>query len=186
MSPLATFTNRNVLVQKFVRYSGSIERMDLGEQADEKGVVLVEIGPDGRREEPAWISMPSTHISEVSILDPATDMAHLKRDHPSASPDLVNLHIRYTAGKDQLEEILRELDRIFPRWYARDWQETGAIGVPIEGNDNVSKSFSHTVRDYLGQELIQHDESERAAILSIADGLLKDVENSPARAVENR
>ena len=31
-----------------VRYCGSIERMDLGEQADQKGVVLVEVGPDGR------------------------------------------------------------------------------------------------------------------------------------------
>jgi hypothetical protein len=33
------------------------------------------------------------------------------------------------------------------------------------------------VRDYLGQELIQHNENERTAILSIADGLLKEFEN---------
>ena len=32
------------------------------------------------------------------------------------------------------------------------------------------------MRDYLGQELIQHDEAERDAILKIADGLLKDME----------
>src|SRR5438094_509202 len=37
---------------KHVRYSGSIERMDLGESGDNKGVVLFEVGPEGRRGEP--------------------------------------------------------------------------------------------------------------------------------------
>jgi hypothetical protein len=73
--------------------------------------------------------------------------------------------------------VLRDLDRIFPRWYARDWQETGALGPSLVGTEGSgSKSFGETVRDYLGQELIQHDENERQAILSIADGLLKDME----------
>ena len=40
-----------------------------------------------------------------------------------------------------------------------------------------NKSFGETVRDYLGQELIQHDEAERQAILAIADGLLKEMES---------
>ncbi len=74
----------------------------------------------------------------------------------------MNLHIRYTAGTDQLEEVLRELDRIFPRWYARDWQETGALGPTLASTEpGASKSFGETVRDYLGQELIQHSEAER-------------------------
>jgi exonuclease SbcD len=159
-----------------VRYSGSIERMDLGEQGDRKGVVLVEIGEDGRNEEPVVLEMPSTPIYEVSVLDPATDIPRLMQEYPGAANDLVNLHIKYTAGSDQLEEVLRDLDRIFPRWYARDWQESGTLGQPIGGSENVSKSFADTVRDYLGQELIQHDENERAEILSIVDELLKDEE----------
>ncbi len=54
-----------------------------------------------------------------------------KLEYPDAKNDLVNLHIRYTAGKDQLEDVLRDLDRIFPRWYARDWKETGALGPTL-------------------------------------------------------
>lgn len=158
-----------------MRYSGSIERMDLGEQGDQKGVVIFEIGPDGRTEEPVVLPLPATPIYEVVVLDPVADIPRLRLEYPNASTDLVNLQIRYTAGKDQLEDVLRDLDRIFPRWYARDWKETGALGPtlvsPAAGG---GKGFAETVRDYLGQELIQHDEAERDAILKLADGLLKD------------
>jgi DNA repair protein SbcD/Mre11 len=161
-----------------VRYCGSIERMDLGEQADQKGCVLVEIGPDGLASEPEVLPLPATPIYDVLVLNPAEDLPRLKQEYPNAATDLVNLQIRYTAGTDSLEEVLRELDRIFPRWYAREWKETSALGPSLVGVESgASKSFGETVRDYLGQELIQHDESERAAILAIADGLLKEMEN---------
>jgi exonuclease SbcD len=160
------------------RYSGSIEKMDLGEQADQKGVVMVEIGPDGRNGEPTVLPLPSAPIYELVVLEPGEDIPRLKMEYPDAQNDLVNLQIRYTAGKDNLEDVLRDLDRIFPRWYARDWKETGALGLPmvVEGA-SAGKGFGETVRDYLGQELIQHDPAERDAILKIADDLLKDVEN---------
>jgi exonuclease SbcD len=160
-----------------VRYCGSIERLDLGEQGDQKGVVIVEIGPDGRNGDPVVFPMPATAVYEVTVLNPAADIPRLKMEYPDAKDDLVNLHIRYTAGVDQLEEVLRDLDRIFPRWYARDWQETGALGPTLVGPDGAgNKTFGETVRDYLGQELIQHEEAERQAILGLADGLLKEME----------
>lgn len=161
-----------------MRYSGSIERMDLGEQGDQKGVVLVEIGPDGRNEEPVVLPLPATKIYEVLVLDPAVDIPRLKLEYPNANDDLVNLQIRYTAGKDQLEDVLRDLDRIFPRWYARDWKETGALGPTlVSAGAGGGKGFAETVREYLAQELIQHDEAESAAIVKLADGLLKDMDN---------
>jgi DNA repair protein SbcD/Mre11 len=166
------------LGEKHVRYCGSIERMDLGEQGDQKGVVIVEIGPDGRKDDPVVLPLPATPVYEVMVVNPAEDLPRLKLEYPDAKDDLVNLHIRYTAGTDQLEEVLRELDRIFPRWYARDWQETGALGPTLAGTEGgLNKSFGETVRDYLSQELIQHDTTERQAILNIADGLLKEMEN---------
>lgn len=165
------------LGKEHVRYSGSIEKMDLGEQADQKGVVIVEIGENGRNSEPVVLPLPSTPIYEVVVLEPADDLPRLKLEYPNAQNDLVNLQIRYTAGKDQLEDVLRDLERIFPRWYARDWKETGALGPTLvtEGG-TAGKGFGETVRDYLGQELIQHDLTERDAILKIADELLKDME----------
>lgn len=159
------------------RYSGSIERMDLGEQADQKGVVLVELGPDGRNSEPEVLPLPATPIYEVTVLEPSEDLPRLRQEYANAQTDLVSIQIRYTAGKDNLEDVLRELDRIFPRWYARDWKETGALGPALSTEPGApGKGFAETVRDYLNQELIQHDEAERDAILRIADDLLKDTE----------
>lgn len=160
-----------------VRYSGSIERMDLGEQADHKGLVIFDVGPDGRTEEPTVLPLPATKIYEVIVLEPSEDIPRLKQEYPDAQNDLVSLQIRYTAGKDQLEDVLRDLDRIFPRWYARDWKETGALGPTLVSEGTAGKGFGETVREYLGQELIQHDVAERDAILKIADGLLKEMEN---------
>jgi exonuclease SbcD len=159
-----------------VRYCGSIERLDLGEQADQKGVVIVEIGPDGRNGEPTVLPLPATPIYEIVVLEPSEDIPRFRQEYPDAKNDLVNFHIRYTAGKDQLEEVLRDLDRIFPRWYARDWKETGALGPTLVSEGGGGKGFGETVREYLSQELIQHDQTERTAILKIADELLKETE----------
>jgi exonuclease SbcD len=160
-----------------VRYSGSIERLDLGEQADQKGVVVFDVGPDGLNGEPTVLPLPAARIYEIVVLEPGEDVPRLRQEHPDAKDDLVNLHIRYTAGKDQLEEVLRDLDRIFPRWYARDWKETGALGPTLVSEGPGGKGFGETVREYLSQELIQHDQTEREAILKIASELLKEMEN---------
>jgi exonuclease SbcD len=166
------------LGEPHVRYCGSIERMDLGEQADQKGVVLVEVGPDGLVGEPVVLPLPATPVYEVTVRKPADDLPRLKREFPDAANDLVNLHISYTAGVDQLEDVLKQLDGIFPRWYARDWQETGALGPSLAALDGQrTKGFAETVREYLQQELIQHPDTEREAILAIAEGLLKDFES---------
>jgi DNA repair protein SbcD/Mre11 len=159
-----------------VRYCGSVERMDLGEANDHKGCVLFEIGPDGLMGEPKPLKLNTTRIYEVTVPNPAEDLPRLKEEYAGAKDDLINLHIRYTAGVDQLEEVLRELDRIFPRWYAREWKEVGTLGPSLVAAASAStRSFAETVRDYLGQELIQHPEDERDAILALADGLMKEL-----------
>src|SRR5262249_30827026 len=53
--------------QKHVRYSGSIERMDLGEKDDQKGVVLFDVGPEGLRGEPTVLPLEATPVYEIEI-----------------------------------------------------------------------------------------------------------------------
>lgn len=160
-----------------VRYSGSIERMDLGEQNDTKGVVIFDLGPDGRSDEPTVLPLPATPIYEVSVLDPAVDIPRLKAEYPDSQNDLVNLHISYTAGKDSLEEVLRDLESIFPRWYARDWREMSALGPTLTiGEADRTKGFAETVREYLQQELLNHADEDRDSLLGIADELIKECE----------
>src|SRR5262249_23487881 len=50
-----------------VRYSGSIERMDLGEQHDRKGVVVFELRETGLVGPPVTLPLDATPVYEVEI-----------------------------------------------------------------------------------------------------------------------
>jgi exonuclease SbcD len=160
--------------REHVRYSGSIERMDLGESGDAKSVVVVDIGPHGLSTPPRPLPMPATAIYEIDIRTPFADLPALRERYADASQDLVNLHVTYTAGTDSLEEILREAGEIFPRWYVRDWKESAALGRPLTPGDEASagKGFADTVRNYVLHELMNHTDEERAEIIKRVEALL--------------
>jgi exonuclease SbcD len=158
-----------------VRYSGSIERMDLGEANDNKSVVVFEIGPDGRRGEPEVLPLESTPVRVVDVRDPRSELPLLASSYPDAERALVHVKLKYTAGVDSLDETLRELEKIFPRWYARDWKESGAPDGPLTlGEAPRGKSFEDTVRDYLKAELVNYEDAEREAVLARAEQLLRE------------
>jgi DNA repair protein SbcD/Mre11 len=158
-----------------VRYSGSIERMDLGELLDRKGVTLVELGPAGLAGAPVTLPLDATPIYEVAIANPGVELPGLRERYPDHATALVNLHVTYTAGVDNLESVLRELDAIFPRWYGRDWVESRSLGPALTvGEAPPAKSFDETVRDYLAAELTNYGDEDRAAVLALAEGLLKE------------
>lgn len=162
--------------QEHVRYSGSVERLDLGEKGDTKSVAVFDLGPDGRRGEIELLPMDATPIYELDIVSPKDQLPTLAERFPDAQRDLVNLHITYTAGVDNLEEVLHKLEQVFPRWYSRDWKESGELGPALTVSDaDRGKSFQETVRNYLGAELANHADDERAAILERAEQLLKEM-----------
>lgn len=159
-----------------VRYSGSIERMDLGEANDDKSVVVFDLGPAGLLEKPRTLPMPGTPVYEIDIRNPAADLAELKARYPDAAADLVNLHITYTAGTDSLEEVLREAEAIFPRYYHRDWKESSELGQPLLPGEGPlpGKGFEDTVREYVRHELMAHTDEEQAELLGRLEALLAD------------
>jgi exonuclease SbcD len=160
-----------------VRYSGSIEKLDLGEARDQKGVVVFDVGPAGRSGDLATLPLPSTAIYEVAVTNPEEDLPRLKQEYAGCENDLVNLHVTYTAGRDNLEEVLRDLERLFPRWYARDWKETSQL-LPVSLADGADrgKGFAETVREYLRQELVQHADADRDDLLKLAEELIGECE----------
>jgi exonuclease SbcD len=156
-----------------VRYSGSIERLDLGEQRDTKSVTVFDLGPTGLAGEPRLLPLEATPIYDVEIHEPGVDLPALREHHPEAQRDLVRIDLRYTAGKDDLEKILRELDELFPRWYEREWKEANALGPALtQAPPGQGRSFEETVRDYLQQELLHHPDAVRDAVLRRAEQLL--------------
>lgn len=163
--------------QPHVRYSGSIEKMDLGEAGDEKSVAVFEVGPEGLQGEVAILPLPSTPVYEIDIRNPREELPELRARHADAKSHLVRIRCSYTAGEDNREEVLRELEAIFPRWYDRHITEASALGPSLTvGEPSRSKSFEDTVRDYLAQELVNHDDAVRGAVLARAEALIKEVE----------
>lgn len=159
-----------------VRYSGSIDRLDLGERDDEKSVVLVDVGPKGLRSSPVVLPLDATPVYAIDMHNPKIELPILKERHAHSPRDLVHVQFTYTAGVDNLEETLRDIERIFPRWYHRQWTEASELGPSLTvGEASRSKSFEDTVRDYLKQELLNHADEERDAVLARAEELLREV-----------
>lgn len=157
-----------------VRYSGSIERLDLGEKMDNKSLTLFDIGPEGLVGPPRTVPLPATPMYDVTIFDPKNELPTLAANYRDASRALVRYHLHYKAGEDNLHEILTELDRIFPRWYQREWTEASELGpaLTLAGAGHGQKSFHDTVVDYLKDELANHDDAEREALLKLAEHLM--------------
>jgi exonuclease SbcD len=163
--------------QAHIRYSGSIERMDLGESHDDKGIVIVDIGPKGLTAEPRVLPLDSTPIYDIVLSDPQTQLPLLAERYPDHERALVRIECAYTAGVDNREEILSAIEEIFPRWYDRQILERNALsGTLTSGEPNRVHSFEETVRDYLDQELTNHPDEVRAAVLARAEELIREVQ----------
>jgi exonuclease SbcD len=156
-----------------VRYSGSIERLDLGEKLDRKSITLVNLGAHGFEGEIETRPLPATPMYDLDIFDPQNELPALSTIYPEADRALVRYRLHYKAGEDNLHEMLTKLDEIFPRWYQREWIEASELG-PTRTPSAVpaQKSFHDTVIDYLKHELENHEDAERDALLKLAEQLL--------------
>lgn len=158
-----------------VRYCGSIDRMDMGEADEEKGIVLVDIGGAGRMGEPRWVKLDVTPIYRINIQDPDAQMHALAEQYPDRQQALVHLTIHHRPGHHNLPDLLAKLAGVFPRCYAREYAELNGH-VPAAGSNGHGAPTPHvrtvqeTVRDYLNRRLAEH--ADREALLSLADQLL--------------
>jgi exonuclease SbcD len=153
-----------------VRYSGSIARLDLGEWKDRKSVVLVEVG-NGARRPPALLPLPARPIYEVMIDNPKSQLPTLSQRYPDAGEALVRYHVTYEAGRDILNEVLAEMDRVFPNWYDRSWSEAGQLAYAEKNREPERESnFRTTVLEYLEQQL--QESRDRHEVIELAETLL--------------
>ncbi len=156
-----------------IRYSGSIERLDLGEKLDHKSVTVIDVGPKGLLAPPRQLPLPATPMHDITIFDPTNELPHLAENYRDLDRALVRYHLHYRAGEDNLHQILTELDRIFPRWYQREWTEASELGQSLTPSSApVQKSFHDVVVDYLKTELANHEDAERSAVLQLAEQLI--------------
>jgi exonuclease SbcD len=166
-----------------VRYSGSIDRLDLGEADDEKEVVVVDVGPGGLRSPPRSVPLDATPVRLVEVHDPPADMPGLADRHPDRERALVKLSVRYKAGRDDLNALLAELEAIFPRCYDRDWTEisggTTAAAPQATGRGtplDPKATFRQTVTGYLETQLAE--DADRPDIMALVDELVHELDEA--------
>lgn len=156
-----------------VRYSGSIERMDLGERNDDKSVVLVEIKDNQRVGEPLLLPLRATPIYQFEITDPDREVPSLAARFPDAREALVYYKVHYRPGTHNINAIR---DAINKQFRACCYCETIPYGSTVgrespEVRLDPEKAFPERVRDYLAQHLLPADH-DREELLTLADKLL--------------
>jgi exonuclease SbcD len=156
---------------EYVRYAGSVERMDLGEAKDEKSVVLVDVGPSGRLGEPKTLPLIVTPIYHVEITDPDTQISQLRTNYPDADHALVSYTVHWEPGRHNLVTIRADIESTFPRWYERDdfiigQERAGTATFLAKQTDNITE----TVRGYLRQQLDGHPRHDE--LMALAEELL--------------
>jgi len=160
-----------LLNASYIRYAGSIERLNYGERTDEKSVVLVDIGPQGRQEEPICLPLKSTPFYRVEILDPAADMQGLRERYPDAEQALVSYRVIYKPGEHNLNSITQELETIFRRCYEMQMIPEGSITLSGDFEATApSRDVPGTVESYINERLANHPEREE--VLKLARELL--------------
>jgi hypothetical protein len=94
---------------------------------------------------------------------------------------LTKLHLTYRPGEDNLPEILAELDRIFPRWYSRDYRAarsetatTADFAAMLEGDADATSAHrpDATVLRYL-EHALPEDDPDRSELFALAQELLQ-------------
>ncbi len=158
-----------------VRYAGSVERMDVAERDDIKSVVLVDVTPSGLSGPPELLPLDATPIYSVEIRDPA-EVARLAARHPDAERALVSYTLYWEPGRHDRDALAREVQAIFPRWYARRFKR---IGEDAESAGDASAGVAAvrdvvgTVREYVGANA---EPAERDDLLRLAEALLAEDE----------
>lgn len=157
-----------------IRYSGSIERLDLGESADRKSVVVVDLQAGGAitvTQKP----LDATPIYRVEMVDAAAELPRLTASHSDRESALVSLRFAYHSGRDDLLEVQRLVEKAFPRWYVREFYDRAETGPSLAAADGQGASFESTVRDYLTANLVNLPDAERCALLDLADRCMQTI-----------
>jgi exonuclease SbcD len=160
-----------------VRYSGSIERFDFAERDEEKGVVLIEVGPRGLVGDPTVLPLSATPMYDVVITDPARELPDLADRYPDHEQALIRYSLTWTPGEHDRDDLCRQIEAIFPRWYQRHRPPSNPdIQPTTRAFTGQLRDVRGTVRAYLDDRLT--DRPDRADLMSLAEQYLEKLDGA--------
>jgi DNA repair protein SbcD/Mre11 len=149
-----------------IRYAGSLDRMDFGERDETKGVVLVDLGPDGRRGDPRFVEIAATPMADVTVSTADCTAEELKAQvgDPSA---LVRVTVE-PAAADAGAALALTIREALPNVTNVEWRATAPAAAPAA---LAGASVRERVLEYLGAR-IDEDDPLRADLLKLVGDLL--------------
>src|SRR6266851_84453 len=154
------------------RYSGSIERMDFGERAQRKRVVLVELDSTGLVGEPEAIPLHPTELFEIDWRD-GDDLVAIARDVAPSTICKLRLHVPVGTNVQALQAQARDLiERLcWPpeiQWEGGDIPEvaTGSLAI-------VRSDWQGAVRSYI-KEQVPGDDPQHHDVMAAIEELLSE------------
>jgi exonuclease SbcD len=158
----------------FLRYSGSMERMDAAERDDEKGVVVVDIGPRGATSARV-LPLDATPILDEAI-DGPEDVPRLAERYTPAQRERGYLRYRLRCRGQDEQTLHREVRRLFPRWYDAKVELTDGAqaGAAAAVSSARLRDTAGTAQKYVEERL--RDPAEREAVVVRLTGLLGETE----------
>lgn len=151
-----------------IRYSGSIERMDLGEAGDNKGAVLVEVAGRGKVTH-RTIDLAATPFASIE----ASNETELRERHAELDDPLRTL-VSLTLSIDGTESVtglVAKAHELFPRLYREPEIRRSILTASASGISGFDRSdISGTVRRYLKTRLGEDDDAK--PVIALAEELL--------------
>jgi len=165
-----------------IRYSGSIERMDLGEANDTKSAVIVEVNGRGSARH-RIVTLNTTPFASVQA---STETDLLARREELGDPDrtLVSLTL-VIDGTESVTGLVARAHELFPRLYREpEIRRTIHPGRETSVSGFDRSDVAGTVRGYLQEQLTGDPDAEQ--VLALADELLASDELSTMLAHDLR
>jgi DNA repair exonuclease SbcCD nuclease subunit len=152
----------------YIRYCGSLERMDRGEMDDRKMVLLADVGREGLRDlaELPLDATPFAHVTAAS----EDDLERAARELPEPERTLVSLSLDISHDQP-VGPLLARARSLFPRlWAPPDIRLLGPAAASPAAPPIDRRDVAGTVRSYLREALV--DDPERDELLRLAEELL--------------
>ena len=151
-----------------IRYSGSIERMDLGEAKDTKSAVIVELNGRGSARH-RIVTLNATPFASIQASTEA-DLLARREELDDADRTLVSLTL-VIDGTESVTSMVARAHELFPRLYREpEIRRTITPGGGTSASGFDRSDVAGTVRSYLRQQLTGDPDAEQ--VLALADELL--------------
>ncbi len=152
-----------------VWYAGSLDRLHFDERDDEKGVVLVELGPNGLTRDPEPLLLPATPMHKMVISDPAAELPGLIHRYTDRETALVHVTVTRVPSGPSLEEITRAIRIAFPRYTHIEPVRPETAGGR-SGGIKPSADYRATVREFLARpDVLPDADPDKKTLLDLVE-----------------